>query len=79
MNPSERDQGRARRIHLHFRQGGAALPFRRPDAAEIDRAATAPCFLSYGAMFSEAIGQTDEGCDLDFLQTQTPIAEPERH
>jgi hypothetical protein len=30
-------------------------------------------------MFSEAIGQTDEGGDLDFLQTQTPIAEPERH
>ena len=28
----------------------------------------APRFLSYGAMFSEAIGQTDEGCDLDFLQ-----------
>jgi dihydroxyacid dehydratase/phosphogluconate dehydratase len=33
----------------------------------------------YGAMFSQHIGQADEGCDFDFLQGQAPIAEPEIH
>lgn len=33
----------------------------------------------YGAMFSEHIGQADEGCDFDFLQGQTKTPEPEIH
>jgi dihydroxy-acid dehydratase len=33
----------------------------------------------YGAMFSEHIGQADEGCDFDFLQGTARIAEPEIH
>ena len=33
----------------------------------------------YGAMFSEHIGQADEGCDFDFLQGAGQIAEPEIH
>jgi hypothetical protein len=34
---------------------------------------------SYGAMFSEHIGQADEGCDFDFLRGTEPIPEPEIH
>jgi dihydroxy-acid dehydratase len=33
----------------------------------------------YGAMFSEHIGQADEGCDFDFLQGTAKTAEPEIH
>ena len=33
----------------------------------------------YGAMFSQHIGQADEGCDFDFLQGNARIAEPEIH
>jgi dihydroxy-acid dehydratase len=33
----------------------------------------------YGAMFSEHIGQADQGCDFDFLQGTAPTAEPEIH
>jgi dihydroxy-acid dehydratase len=33
----------------------------------------------YGAMFSEHIGQADQGCDFDFLQGTAKIAEPEIH
>jgi dihydroxy-acid dehydratase len=33
----------------------------------------------YGAMYSEHIGQADEGCDFDFLQGTKPTAEPEIH
>jgi dihydroxy-acid dehydratase len=33
----------------------------------------------YGALFSEHIGQADEGCDFDFLQGTARIAEPEIH
>jgi dihydroxy-acid dehydratase len=33
----------------------------------------------YGAMFSEHIGQADEGCDFDFLAGAGQIAEPEIH
>jgi dihydroxy-acid dehydratase len=33
----------------------------------------------YGAMFSEHIGQADEGCDFDFLARHVPVAEPEIH
>jgi dihydroxy-acid dehydratase len=30
-------------------------------------------------MFSQHIGQADEGCDFDFLEGSAPIAEPEIH
>jgi dihydroxy-acid dehydratase len=33
----------------------------------------------YGAMFSQHIGQADEGCDFDFLQGTAKTAEPEIH
>jgi dihydroxy-acid dehydratase len=33
----------------------------------------------YGAMFSEHIGQADEGCDFDFLGGTERIEEPEIH
>jgi dihydroxyacid dehydratase/phosphogluconate dehydratase len=33
----------------------------------------------YGAMFSEHIGQADQGCDFDFLQGTAPTREPEIH
>jgi dihydroxy-acid dehydratase len=33
----------------------------------------------YGAMFSEHIGQADEGCDFDFLARHVPVPEPEIH
>jgi len=33
----------------------------------------------YGAMFSEHIGQADEGCDFDFLQGTARTSEPEIH
>jgi len=33
----------------------------------------------YGAMFSEHIGQADEGCDFDFLRGTARIPEPEIH
>jgi dihydroxy-acid dehydratase len=30
-------------------------------------------------MYSAHIGQADEGCDFDFLQSAAPVAEPEIH
>ena len=33
----------------------------------------------YGAMFSEHIGQADQGCDFDFLKAGEPTPEPEIH
>jgi len=33
----------------------------------------------YGAMFSEHIGQADQGCDFDFLQGKSVMPEPEIH
>ncbi len=33
----------------------------------------------YGAMFSQHIGQADEGCDFDFLAGTAPTREPEIH
>jgi dihydroxyacid dehydratase/phosphogluconate dehydratase len=33
----------------------------------------------YGAMFSQHIGQADEGCDFDFLEGTARVAEPEIH
>jgi dihydroxy-acid dehydratase len=63
----------ARRIHLHVaddelsrrRAAWTAPPPRYP--------------RGYGAMYSQHIGQADEGCDFDFLQGTEPIAEPEIH
>ena len=34
---------------------------------------------SYGAIFSRHVRQADEGCDFDFLEGTTPVAEPEIH
>jgi dihydroxy-acid dehydratase len=33
----------------------------------------------YGALFSDHIGQADQGCDFDFLQGTAPTPEPEIH
>jgi dihydroxy-acid dehydratase len=33
----------------------------------------------YGAMFSEHIGQADDGCDFDFLAAPGKVPEPEIH
>jgi dihydroxy-acid dehydratase len=63
----------ARKIHLHV--GDEELSRRRAVWKP-----PAPHYLrGYGAMFSQHIGQADEGCDFDFLQGQAPIAEPEIH
>jgi dihydroxy-acid dehydratase len=63
----------ARRIHLHVSDDELA---RR-------RAAWTPpqpkYARGYGAMYSQHIGQADEGCDFDFLQGTAPVAEPEIH
>jgi dihydroxyacid dehydratase/phosphogluconate dehydratase len=63
----------ARRIHLHV--GDDELARRRaawqPPAPHYVR--------GYGAMFSQHIGQADEGCDFDFLAGTAPTAEPEIH
>ena len=62
-----------RRIHLHVADDELAR--RRaawhPPAPHYAR--------GYGAMFSEHIGQADEGCDFDFLRGTEPTAEPEIH
>ena len=34
---------------------------------------------SYGAIFAQHVKQADEGCDFDFLEGTTPVAEPEIH
>jgi dihydroxyacid dehydratase/phosphogluconate dehydratase len=63
----------ARSIHLHV--GEEELSRRRAAWK-----APPPHYLrGYGAMFSQHIGQADEGCDFDFLEGQAPIAEPEIH
>jgi dihydroxy-acid dehydratase len=63
----------ARRIHLHV--GEEEMARRRatwtPPPARYAR--------GYGAMYSQHIGQADEGCDFDFLQSTAPVAEPEIH
>ena len=63
----------ARRIHLHVND--EELSRRR--AAWQQPAPKYP--RGYGAMYSQHIGQADEGCDFDFLQGQAAIAEPEIH
>jgi dihydroxyacid dehydratase/phosphogluconate dehydratase len=63
----------ARRIHLHV--SDEELARRRaawtPPPPRYER--------GYGAMYSQHIGQADEGCDFDFLQGTAPVAEPEIH
>jgi dihydroxy-acid dehydratase len=63
----------ARRIHLHV--GDDELSRRRTAWQ-----APAPHYArGYGAMYSQHIGQADEGCDFDFLAGTERIAEPEIH
>jgi dihydroxy-acid dehydratase len=62
-----------RRIHLHV-----------PDEELARRKAAwtppKPHYMrGYGAMFSQHIGQADEGCDFDFLLAGAPTPEPEIH
>jgi dihydroxy-acid dehydratase len=63
----------ARRIHLHV--GDDELARRRaawtPPPPRYAR--------GYGAMYSQHIGQADEGCDFDFLEGTARVAEPEIH
>jgi len=63
----------ARRIHLHV--GDEELARRR--AAWTKPAPRYP--RGYGALYSEHIGQADEGCDFDFLGPLGAVAEPEIH
>ncbi len=63
----------ARRIHLHV--GDAELSRRQATWK-----APPPRYArGYGAMYSQHIGQADEGCDFDFLEGTAAIAEPEIH
>jgi dihydroxyacid dehydratase/phosphogluconate dehydratase len=63
----------ARSIHLHV--GEEELARRRAAWR-----APPPRYLrGYGAMFSEHIGQADEGCDFDFLAGTGRVPEPEIH
>jgi dihydroxy-acid dehydratase len=62
-----------RSIHLHVSDEELA---RRKAAWK----APAPKYpRGYGALFSEHIGQADEGCDFDFLRAGGAIPEPEIH
>jgi dihydroxy-acid dehydratase len=63
----------ARRIHLHV--SDEELSRRR----SVWKSPPPHYPRGYGAMFSQHIGQADEGCDFDFLEGQAPIAEPEIH
>jgi dihydroxy-acid dehydratase len=63
----------ARKIHLHV--SDEELKRRKaawtPPPPRYER--------GYGAMFSEHIGQADQGCDFDFLKAGAPTSEPEIH
>jgi len=63
----------ARRIHLHVNDE----EFARRRAAWTPPAPRYP--RGYGALYSQHIGQADEGCDFDFLAPLGPIPEPEIH
>jgi dihydroxy-acid dehydratase len=63
----------ARRIHLHV--SDEELAGRR--AAWVQPSPHYP--RGYGALYSQHIGQADEGCDFDFLAPLGPIPEPEIH
>ncbi len=70
----DRDRRRqARRIHLHVSDEELA----RRKAAWTQPAPKYP--RGYGALYSEHIGQADEGCDFDFLKAGGAIPEPEIH
>jgi len=62
-----------RRIHLHVAEEELA----RRRAAWKPPAPRYP--RGYGALYSEHIGQADEGCDFDFLAPIGTIPEPEIH
>jgi dihydroxyacid dehydratase/phosphogluconate dehydratase len=63
----------ARRIHLHV--GDDELSRRQATWK-----APPPRYArGYGAMYSQHIGQADEGCDFDFLEGRAAVAEPEIH
>jgi dihydroxy-acid dehydratase len=62
-----------RRIHLHISDAEMA----RRKAAWKQPAPKYP--RGYGALYSEHIGQADEGCDFDFLESRGSIPEPEIH
>jgi dihydroxy-acid dehydratase len=62
-----------RKIHLHVSD---------TELAKRKAAWTAPpprYQRGYGALFSDHIGQADEGCDFDFLKAGAPTPEPEIH
>ncbi len=63
----------ARRIHLHVSEKELA----RRRAAWKQPSPHYP--RGYGALYSEHIGQADEGCDFDFLGPLGAIPEPEIH
>ena len=63
----------ARRIHLHVSDDEMA----RRKAAWQKPAPRYP--RGYGALYSEHIGQADDGCDFDFLAPLGKVPEPEIH
>ncbi len=63
----------ARTIHLHVSDEEMA----RRKAAWIPPAPKYP--RGYGALFSDHIGQADDGCDFDFLANAGKVPEPEIH
>jgi dihydroxy-acid dehydratase len=63
----------ARRIHLHVSDEELA----RRKAAWKKPAPRYP--RGYGALYSDHIGQADDGCDFDFLAPLGPVPEPEIH
>jgi dihydroxy-acid dehydratase len=63
----------ARKIHLHVSDEEMA----KRRAAWKEPAPKYP--RGYGAMFSEHIGQADDGCDFDFLAAPGKVPEPEIH
>jgi dihydroxy-acid dehydratase len=63
----------ARKIHLHV----SNQELTRRKAAWKEPAPKYP--RGYGAMFSDHIGQADDGCDFDFLAAPGQVPEPEIH
>ncbi len=63
----------ARKIHLHVSDEELA----RRKAAWAKPAPRYP--RGYGALFSDHIGQADDGCDFDFLSRPGQVPEPEIH
>ncbi|MCW5694756.1 MAG: dihydroxy-acid dehydratase [Pseudolabrys sp.] len=63
----------ARKIHLHISDAELA----RRKAAWQKPAPRYP--RGYGALFSDHIGQADDGCDFDFLVAPGKVPEPEIH